>query len=119
VGNLQLILVVIPWFTKRREIDLEPTCNIRYHNRKVLVNSGEIEEVPSTKAAVILFHDCRYDIVEGQFLDPIILIAGGPHPLTRVENCIKNTLTFDPGYNMIGSRSVFGFVRVQYGILVG
>ncbi len=72
-----------------------------------------------TKAAVTLFHDCRYDIVEGQFLDPIILIDGRPHPLTRVENYVKNTLTFDPGYNMIGSRFVFGFVRVKYGILVG
>ncbi len=118
VRHLQLILVVKPWFTQQRKIDLEPTCHIWYHNRKVFVNSGKIEEVPLTKAAVILFHDCCYDVVEGQFLDPIILIAGRPQLLTRVENCVKKTLTFDPGYNMIGSQFVFGFVRVQYGILV-
>jgi hypothetical protein len=28
-------------------------------------------------------------------------------------------LTFDSSYNMIGSRFVFGFVCIQYGILVG
>ena len=31
---------------------------------------------------------------------------------------VKKTLTFDPSYNVIGSQFIFGFVRIQYGILV-
>ena len=91
-----LFFVAMLWLAKRKEASLQPTDGVGYHNGEVSIDLRWIAEISSIKAVLKFLHHHCDDVVEHQFLNPILLVDGWRHSIRGVIDPSMRLLTFFP-----------------------